>query len=100
MVEQLKGTLSTREIAARTDTVVDGKAGPSAGRSRRFSGFEEADALLRSLADDALNAPALRAAMAGVDGLHDLSRLDADEARRLAGWMFDDRSLLDHRHDF
>ena len=39
MVEQLKGTLSTREIAARTDTVVDGKAGPSAGRSRRFSGF-------------------------------------------------------------
>jgi hypothetical protein len=98
MAEQLKGTSSTWEIVARVDAAADGAGGPSASRSRRFDGVEEADAMLRALDDDALNEPALRAAMAGVDGLRDLSRLDADEARRLAAWMFDDRSLLDHRH--
>lgn len=98
MGEQLKGASNTWEIAARTDTMVDGGDGPSAGRSRHFKGFDDAHALLLSLDADPLNARALRAAMAAVDPVRDLSLLDADEAHRLAAWMLDGRSLLERRH--
>ena len=98
MGESLKGTLDRWEIDARTDISPDGGDGPSAARSRRFRGFDEAHDLLRALDADALNPPALRAAMALVDGVRDLSLLDADEAHRLAAWMLDERSLLEHRH--
>ena len=99
MAEQLKGRINSWHIAARADTAIDRGDGPTSGRSHHFEGFEEAVAHLRALDEDPLNETALRSVISSADSLRDLSLVDVDEARRLAAWMFEDRSLLQHRHD-